>query len=111
MTRGDGRAIFGGIYFAATLMSIWLFFIIDNNPRPSYGDAGAMILCILSAVFFAIIGLYKLLTLSKGKSNNKNQSYNFGEKRSNSNIEVKIWRNKLVLGLIFLLGFFVFTLF
>ncbi len=111
MTRGDGRAIFASIYFTATLMSIWLFFIIDNNPRQSYGDAGAMILCILSAVFFGIVGLYKLLTVSKGKSNNINQSYNFGEKRRNSNIEVKIWRNKLVLGCILSVGFFVYTLF
>lgn len=111
MTRGDGRAIFASLYFAATLMSIWLFFIIANNTRPSYGDGGAMILCILSAIFFGIIGLYKLLTLSKGKSNNINRNYNFGEKRVNSNIEVKIWQNKLVLALIFLIGFFVYTLF
>ena len=55
--------------------------------------------------------MYKLLTLSRGKSNNDDEINIEGEKSRNSNVEVQIWRNKIIVAIIILIVLFVITLF
>ena len=68
-------------------------------------------LFFLFAVIFGIVGMYKLLTVSKGTSNNDDENNIEGEKSRNSNLEVLIWRNKKIVAIIILLGLVIITLF
>ena len=68
-------------------------------------------LFLLLTVIFGVLGMYKLLTLSRGKSNNDDEINIEGEKSRNSNVEVQIWRNKIIVAIIILIVLFVITLF
>ena len=68
-------------------------------------------LFLLLTVIFGVLGMYKLLTLSRGKSNNDDEINIEGEKSRNSNLEIQIWRNKIIVAIIILIVLFVITLF
>jgi hypothetical protein len=55
--------------------------------------------------------MYKLLTVSKGTSNNDGENNIEGEKSRNSNLEVRIWRNKILVAIIIFFVLFFITLF
>jgi len=113
MTGSDGRSTFAALYLAIALGSLWLFDNIMNSNSSSggYGAAGIAALCILFAVVFGIAGIYKLLTIDKGKSNNDDENNIEGEKSRNSNMEVRIWRDKKIVAIIILFGLFIITRF
>ena len=73
--------------------------------------AGMIALFLLLTVIFGVLGMYKLLTLSRGKSNNDDEINIEGEKSRNSNLEVQIWRNKIIVAIIILIVLFVITRF
>ena len=110
MTDSDGRSTFAALYLGLALVSILLFFV-SMETATGYGGAGMIALFFLFAVIFGIVGMYKLLTISKGKSNNDDENNIEGEKSRNSNLEVLIWRNKKIVAIIILLGLVIITLF
>ena len=140
MAGGDGRSIFGSVYIGFSLASLWLFYqVMYHDASTGYAAAGVAGLCLLCAVLFGIMGLYKLLTRNISKSNHEvydftkqgneashkfmmirqhrgNASpelgyYASGKKRKNTNIEVQIWRNKPLLVILILLCLFILLLF
>jgi hypothetical protein len=110
MTDSDGRSTFGALYIGIAFVSILLFFESMANAN-GYAGAGMAVLFILFTVIFGIAGMYKLQTVSKGISNNDDESYIEGERSRNSNLEVLIWRNKKILAIIILIALFIFTRF
>ena len=118
MADSDGRSIFGVLYIGIALASLWFYHrIVEHNAlghTGTTGYAGAVImisLCILFVPLFGIAGMYKLLTISKGKSNIDGENNIEGEKSKNSNLEVRIWRDKKKLAIIILIIFFFIGLF
>ena len=110
MADSDGRSTFAALYLGLALVSLLLFFV-SMETATGYAGAGMITLFFLFTVIFGIVGMYKLLTLSKGKSNNDDENNIEGEKSRNSNVEVKIWRNKKIVVIIILFGLFFITLF
>ena len=110
MASRDGRSTFAALYLGLALVSLFLFYDTMENGT-GLGAAGMIGLFFLFTVIFGIVGMYKLLTLSKGKSNNDDESYIEGEKSRNSNLEVRIWRNKKIVAIIILFGLFFITRF
>ena len=110
MTGSDGRSTFAALYLGLALVSLLLFFV-SMETATGYAGAGMITLFFLFTVIFGIVGMYKLLTVSKGKSNNDDGNNIEGEKSRNSNVEVKIWRNKKIVVIIILIALFIFTRF
>ena len=110
MADSDGRSTFAALYLGLALVSLLLFFV-SMETATGYAGAGMITLFFLFTVIFGIVGMYKLLTLSKGKSNNDDENNIEGEKSRNSNVEVKIWRNKKIVVIIILIALFIFTRF
>ena len=110
MTDSDGRSTFAALYLGLALVSMLLFFV-SMETATGYGGAGMIALCFLFTVIFGIAGMYKLLTLSKGTTNNDDENNIEGENSRNSNLEVLIWRKKTIVAIIILLGLFIITLF
>ena len=110
MTDSDGRSTLGGLYIGIAFVSILLFFESMANAN-GYAGAGMAVLFILFTVIFGIAGMYKLQTVSKGISNNDGEKNIEGEKSRNSNLEVRIWRNKKMLAIIILIVLFFITRF
>jgi hypothetical protein len=110
MTDSDGRSTFAVLYLGLALVSILLFFV-SMETATGLNGAGMIALFLLFTVIFGILGMYKMLTLSKGKSNNDDEINIEGEKSRNSNIEVQIWRNKIIVVIIILIGLFFITRF
>lgn len=110
MTDSDGRSTFAALYLGLALVS-WLLFYDAMEHGKGYAGAGIAGLFLLFTVIFGIAGMYKLLTLSKGKSNNDDENNIEGEKSRNSNVEVRIWRNKIDVAIIILIVLFFITLF
>ena len=110
MTDSDGRSTFGAIYIGIALVSILLFFETMENGN-GYAGAGMAALFILFTIIFGIAGMYKLATISKGISNNDDENNIEGEKSRNSNLEVRIWRNKILVAIIIFFVLFFITLF
>ena len=117
MTDSDGRSTFAVLYLGLALVSMLLFFV-EMETATGYAGAGVLTLLLLFTVIFGIVGMYKLLTLSKGKSNNDygkmrfHKYVNIEEENSrNSNIEVRIWRNKILVAIIIFFVLFFITRF
>ena len=110
MADSDGRSNFAALYLGLALVSLLLFFV-SMETATGYAGAGMITLFFLFTVIFGIAGMYKLLTLSKGKSNNDDENNIEGEKSRNSNVEVQIWRNKKIVAIIILIVLFFSTLF
>ena len=110
MTDSDGRSTFAVLYLGLALVSLFLFYDTMENGT-GLGAAGMIALFLLFTVIFGIVGMYKLLTLSKGISNNDGGNNIDGEKRRNSNLEVLIWRNKIIVAIIIFFVLFFITLF
>jgi len=110
MADSDGRSTFAALYLGLALVSLLLFFV-SMETATGYAGAGMITLFFLFTVIFGIVGMYKLLTLSKGKSNNDDENNIEGEKSRNSNVEVRIWRNKIDVAIIILIVLFFITLF
>ena len=110
MTDSDGRSTFAALYLGLALVSMLLFFV-SMETATGYGGAGMIALCFLFTVIFGIAGMYKLLTLSKGTTNNDDENNIEGENSRNSNLEVLIWRKKTIVAIIILIGLFIITLF
>ena len=110
MANSDGRFPFAVLYIGLALVSFLLFFV-SMETATGLNGAGMIALFLLFTVIFGVLGMYKLLTLSKGKSNNDDEINIEGEKISNSNIEVQIWRNKIIVAIIILIVLFVITRF
>jgi len=94
MTDSDGRSTFAALYLGLALVS-WLLFYDAMEHGKGYAGAGIAGLFLLFTVIFGIAGMYKLLTISKGKSNYDDENNIEGEKSRNSNVEVQIWRNAM----------------
>ena len=110
MANSDGRSIFAALYIGLALVSLLLFFV-SMETATGLNGAGIIVLSLLFTVIFGILGMYKLLTLSKGKSNNDDEINIEGEKSRNSNLEVQIWRNKIIVAIIILILLFFITRF
>ena len=110
MTDSDGRSTFAALYLGLALVSILLFFESMVNGK-GYAGAGMAGLFILFTVIFGIAGMYKLLTISKGKSNYDGENNIEGKKSRNSNLEILIWRNKILVAIIIFFVLFFITLF
>tara|TARA_B110000914_G_scaffold164702_1_gene145207 strand:- start:84 stop:416 length:333 start_codon:yes stop_codon:yes gene_type:complete len=110
MTGSDGRSTFAVLYLGLALVSMLLFFV-SMETATGYAGAGVITLFLLFTVIFGIVGMYKLLTLSKGTSNNDGENNIEGEKSRNSNLEVLIWRNKIIVAIIILIVLFFITRF
>lgn len=117
MANSDGRSTFAVLYLGLALVSMLLFFV-SMETATGYGGAGVIALFLLFTVIFGIVGMYKLLTLSKGTSNDEYGNMRFhkyvnieGEKSRNSNLEVLIWRNKILVAIIIFFVLFFITLF
>ena len=110
MANSDGRSIFAALYIGLALVSLLLFFV-SMETATGLNGAGIIVLSLLFTVIFGILGMYKLLTLSKGKSNNDDEINIEGEKSRNSNLEVQIWRNKIIVAIIILIVLFFITRF
>ena len=110
MADSDGRSTFAALYLGLALVSLFLFYDTMENGT-GLGAAGMAGLFLLFTVIFGIAGMYKLLTLSKGKSNNDDENNIEGEKSRNSNVEVRIWRNKIYVAIIILIVLFFITRF
>ena len=91
MADSDGRSNFAALYLGLALVSLFLFYDTMENGT-GLGAAGMAGLFLLFTVIFGIAGMYKLLTVSKGKSNYDGENNIEGEKSRNSNLEVRIWR-------------------
>ena len=109
MAKSDGRSTFAALYIGLACVSLLLFFV-SMETSTGLNGAGMIALFLLFTVIFGILGLYKLLTLSKGKSNNDEMNIE-GERSRNSNLEVQIWRSKITVGIIILIGLFFITRF
>ena len=155
MVDSDGRSAFGALYIGIATVSMLSFFNVMASP--TMGNEFFAPWYLLFVVFFGIAGIYKILTISKGKSINvetihqaqirrlrawkrnlqekqtdedlsekigwvegrirffgaesDDDSYIEGEKSRNSNIEVRIWRDKKIVAVIILFGLFIFTRF
>ena len=110
MSNRDGRSNFAALYIGLALMSLFLFFV-SMETATGLNGAGMVALFFLFTIIFGIVGMYKLLTLSKGKSNIDDEINIEGERISNSNIEVQIWRNKIIVAIIIAIVLFFITLF
>lgn len=110
MSNRDGRSNFAALYIGLALMSLFLFFV-SMETATGLNGAGMIALFFLFTIIFGIVGMYKLLTLSKGKSNIDDEINIEGERISNSNIEVQIWRNKIIVAIIIAIVLFFITLF
>ena len=110
MAKSDGRSTFAALYIGLALVSLLLFFV-SMETATGYAGAGVITLFLLFTVIFGIVGMYKLLTLSKGTSNNDGENNIEGEKSRNSNLEVLIWRNKIIVAIIILIVLFFITRF
>ena len=110
MANSDGRSIFAALYIGLALVSLLLFFV-SMETATGLNGAGMVALFLLFTLIFGILGMYKLLTLSKGKSNNDDEINIEGEKSRNSNLEVQIWRNKIIVAIIILILLFFITRF
>lgn len=138
MKNSDGRHIFGIVYIGFAILGVLLCFIAINEGN-GLGSVGVAGLGILVAIVFGIMGIYKLLTISKGRKVPKDRYSDktittFGSREEaidsyrrhsitdgerfllsdeivNSNIEVRIWKNKKILVLILFFVFFIITLF
>ena len=110
MTDSGGRSTFAALYLGLALVSMLLFFV-SMETATGYAGAGVITLFLLFTVIFGIVGMYKLLTLSKGTSNNDGENNIEGEKSRNSNLEVLIWRNKIIVAIIILIVLFFITRF
>ena len=138
MKNSEGRHIFGFVYIGIAILGVLLCFIAINEGN-GLGSAGVAGIGIWIAIIFGIMGIYKLLTFSKGslvpkdRYSDKNittfgnreeaiESYRshsiadgerfpLGDEIVNSNIEVRIWKNKKILLLILFFVFFIITLF
>ena len=139
MAGGDGRSIFGFVYIAFSLASLWsLDQVVNHGAANGYAGAGVAALCLLFSVTFGIAGAYKLLTRNKSKSNHEVYDYTkqgdgashkfminprgvttvvqlkeneMRKNQKNSNIEIQIWKNKPLLAIIILLGISLIGLF
>ena len=110
MSNRDGRSNFAALYIGLALMSLFLFFV-SMETATGLNGAGMIALFFLFTIIFGIVGMYKLLTLSKGKSNIDDEINIEGERISNSNIEVQIWRNKIIVAITIAIVLFFITLF
>ena len=110
MSNRDGRSNFAALYIGLALMSLFLFFV-SMETATGLNGAGMIALFFLFTIIFGLVGMYKLLTLSKGKSNIDDEINIEGERISNSNIEVQIWRNKIIVAIIIAIVLFFITLF
>ena len=110
MANRDGRSNFAALYIGLALVSLLLFFV-SMETATGLNGAGMIALFFLFTIIFGLVGMYKLLTLSKGKSNIDDEINIEGEKISNSNIEVQIWRNKIIVAIIIAIVLFFITLF
>lgn len=110
MSNRDGRSNFAALYIGLALVSLFLFFV-SMETATGLNGAGMIALFFLFTIIFGIVGMYKLLTLSKGKSNIDDEINIEGERISNSNIEVQIWRNKIIVAIIIAIVLFFITLF
>ena len=110
MSNRDGRSNFAALYIGLALVSLFLFFV-SMETATGLNGAGMVALFFLFTIIFGIVGMYKLLTLSKGKSNIDDEINIEGERISNSNIEVQIWRNKIIVAIIIAIVLFFITLF
>ena len=110
MSNRDGRSNFAALYIGLALVSLFLFFV-SMETATGLNGAGMIALFFLFTIIFGLVGMYKLLTLSKGKSNIGDEINIEGEKISNSNIEVQIWRNKIIVAIIIAIVLFFITLF
>tara|TARA_B110000495_G_scaffold37097_1_gene29770 strand:- start:31 stop:363 length:333 start_codon:yes stop_codon:yes gene_type:complete len=110
MAKSDGRSTFAALYIGLALVSLLLFFV-SMETATGLNGAGMIALFLLFTVIFGILGMYKMLTLSKGKSNNDGENNIEGEKSRNSNLEVLIWRNKILVAIIIFFVLFFITLF
>jgi len=110
MTDSGGRSTFAALYLGLALVSMLLFFDTMENGT-GLGAAGMIALFFLFTIIFGIVGMYKLLTVSKGTSNNDDENNIEGEKSRNSNLEVRIWRNKILVAIIIFFVLFFITLF
>ena len=110
MSNRDGRSNFAALYIGLALVSLFLFFV-SMETATGLNGAGMIALFFLFTIIFGLVGMYKLLTLSKGKSNIDDEINIEGERISNSNIEVQIWRNKIIVAIIIAIVLFFITLF
>ena len=110
MAKSDGRSTFAALYIGLAFVSLLLFFV-SMETATGLNGAGMIAIFLLFTVVFGILGLYKLLTLSKGKSNNDDEMNIEVEKSRNSNLEVQIWRSKITVAIIILIGLFFITRF
>jgi hypothetical protein len=110
MAKRDGRSTFAALYIGLACVSLLLFFV-SMETSTGLNGAGMIALFLLFTIIFGILGLYKLLTLSKGKSNNDDEMNIEGEKSRNSNLEVQIWRSKITVAIIIIIGLFFITRF
>ncbi len=110
MTDSDGRSTFAVLYLGLALVSILLFFESMVNGT-GLGAAGMIAIFFLLAVIFGITGMYKLLTSSKGKSNNDGENNIEKEKDRNSNVEIRIFNNKKMLAWITFTVLFIWILY
>ena len=110
MSNRDGRSNFAALYIGLALVSLFLFFV-SMETATGLNGAGMIALFFLFTIIFGLVGMYKLLTLSKGKSNIDDEINIEGGKISNSNIEVQIWRNKIIVAIIIAIVLFFITLF
>ena len=104
MTDSDGRSTFAVLYLGLALVSMLLFFV-SMETATGYAGAGVITLFLLFTVIFGIVGMYKLLTLSKGKSNNDGENNIEGEKSRNSNLEIRLFRDPNLLLRMFVIIF------
>ncbi len=109
MTDSDGRSTFAALYLGLALVSILLFFESMVNGK-GYAGAGMAGLFILFTVIFGIAGMYKLLTISKGKSNNDGENNIEGEKSRNSNLEIRLFGDQKMFVKIFVTVLFIWML-
>ena len=109
MTDSDGRSTFAALYLGLALVSILLFFESMVNGK-GYAGAGMAGLFILLTVIFGIAGMYKLLTISKGKSNNDGENNIEGEKSRNSNLEIRLFGDQKMFVKIFVTVLFIWML-
>ena len=110
MANSDGRSTFAALYLGLALVSILLFFESMVNGT-GLGAAGMIAIFFLLAVIFGITGMYKLLTSSKGKSNNDGENNIEKEKDRNSNVEIRIFNNKKMLAWITFTVLFIWILY
>jgi|TARA_B110000914_G_scaffold1286_1_gene1162 hypothetical protein len=106
----DGRSIFGALYIVIALVSIFEFFNIMANT--TMGNAFVAPCCLFFAVFFGIAGIHKLSTdPHKVELNNEIEDNIEKKKYRNSNLEIRILKNKKMLAIIIVIALFIITRF